>query len=55
MVNYVKNYDKKDVKNSDVVGEISFFRSHNGEHRGQSVSRRLSVVNIDRTVRVFMI
>jgi hypothetical protein len=27
MVNDVKNYDKKDAKNSDIVGKFSFFRT----------------------------
>lgn len=35
MVNDVKNYTKKDAKNSDAVGEFSLFRTHNGGNRSQ--------------------
>jgi len=35
MVNDVKNYTKKDAKNSDTVGEFPFFRTHNGGNRSQ--------------------
>jgi hypothetical protein len=33
MVNDVKNHSKKDSKKFDVVGEFSFFLSHNGGNR----------------------
>ena len=35
MVSDVKNYTKKDAKNSDTAGEFPFFRTHNGGKRSQ--------------------